>query len=159
MARQLRALGEQGVRRGPRPAIAANPAGLTRRETEVLRLLSVGLTNAKIAAQLGLSTRTVDNHVSATLRKLGGRTRGDASAQAAPLGLTGPSSPPLAADGNHPPPDGLGRKFTGTRKAQIWLICASASVQEPLALRMRNRQGGCGLCFRPCFGGFGLVRA
>ena len=93
VARRLRALGELGVRRGPRPATAANPAGLTRREAEVLRLLAAGLSNARIAAQLGLSARTVDNHVSATLRKLGVRTRSEASARAAGLGLTGRTSP------------------------------------------------------------------
>ena len=87
VARRLRALGEQGVRRGPRPATAANPAGLTRREAEVLRLLAAGLSNAKIAAQLGLSARTIDNHVSATLRKLGVRTRTEAAAQAERLSL------------------------------------------------------------------------
>jgi DNA-binding NarL/FixJ family response regulator len=89
VARRLRALGERGVRRGPRSATTANPGGLTRRETEVLRLLTAGLSNAKIAARLGLSGRTVDNHVSAILRKLGVRTRGEAGAQAAGLGLTG----------------------------------------------------------------------
>jgi DNA-binding CsgD family transcriptional regulator/tetratricopeptide (TPR) repeat protein len=87
VARRLRALGEQTVPRGPRPATAANPAGLTRREVEVLRLLAAGLSNAKIAARLGLSDRTVDNHVSAILRKLGVRTRGEAGAQAETLGL------------------------------------------------------------------------
>jgi DNA-binding CsgD family transcriptional regulator len=87
VARRLRALGEQGVRRGPRPATAANPAGLTRREAEVLRLLAAGLSNAKIAAQLGLSGRTVDAHVSAILRKLDARTRREASAHAEALGL------------------------------------------------------------------------
>ena len=87
VARQLRALGEQGVRRGPRPATAANPAGLTRRETEVLRLLAAGLSNTEMAARLVLSGRTVDNHVSAIFRKLGARTRREAAAQAEMLGL------------------------------------------------------------------------
>ena len=87
VARRLRALGEQSVRRGPRPATAANPAGLTSREAEVLGLLAAGLSNAKIAAQLGLSDRTVDNHVSAILRKLGVRTRREAGPQAERLGL------------------------------------------------------------------------
>jgi DNA-binding CsgD family transcriptional regulator len=97
VARRLRALGEQGVRRGPRPTTAANPAGLTRRETQVLRLLAAGLSNAKIAAQLGLSGRTVDNHVSAILRKLGTHTRGEASARAQ-LGLSGQSSPASSSE-------------------------------------------------------------
>jgi DNA-binding CsgD family transcriptional regulator/tetratricopeptide (TPR) repeat protein len=89
VARRLRALGEHGVRRGPRRATAQNPAGLTRREAEILGLVAAGLSNTEIAARLVLSDRTVDTHVSAILRKLGVRTRGEASAQAARLGLTG----------------------------------------------------------------------
>jgi DNA-binding NarL/FixJ family response regulator len=87
VARRLRALGEQGVRRGPRPATAANPAGLTHREAQVLRLMTAGQSNTEIAARLVLSGRTVDNHVSAILRKLGVRTRGEAAAQAERLSL------------------------------------------------------------------------
>jgi DNA-binding CsgD family transcriptional regulator len=64
----------------------ANPAGLTSRETEVLGLLAARLSNAQIAERLGLSGRTVDNHVSAILRKLGVRTRREAGAQAERLG-------------------------------------------------------------------------
>jgi DNA-binding CsgD family transcriptional regulator len=82
VTRRLRALGEQGLPRGPRPATAANPAGLTSREAEVLELLGAGLSNAQIAALLRLSGRTVDNHVSAILRKLGVRNRGEAVAEA-----------------------------------------------------------------------------
>jgi len=74
------------MRRGPRPATAANPAGLTRREAEVLGLLAAGLSNAQIAARLSLSGRTADNHVSAVLRKLAVRTRREAVAQAETLG-------------------------------------------------------------------------
>ena len=55
---------------------------LTSREAEVLGLLAAGLSNAQIADRLGLSGRTVGNHVSAILRKLGVRTRGEAGAQA-----------------------------------------------------------------------------
>ena len=76
--------------RGPRPGTAANPAGLTSRETEVLGLVAAGLSNTEIATRLVLSGRTVDNHVSAILRKLGARTRGEASAHAAQLGLATP---------------------------------------------------------------------
>jgi DNA-binding NarL/FixJ family response regulator len=43
--------------------------------------------NVDIADRLVLSTRTVDHHVSAILRKLGVGTRGEAAAEAARLGL------------------------------------------------------------------------
>ena len=96
VARRLRALGEQGIPRGPRAATAANPAGLTRREAEVLQLVAAGLSNTDIAAQLVVSDRTVDNHVSAIFRKLGARTRGEASARAVRLGLAGSAGDEVA---------------------------------------------------------------
>lgn len=43
---------------------------LTERETEVLRLVAKGLTARQIGTRLGLSHRTVENHVQSTLRKL-----------------------------------------------------------------------------------------
>jgi DNA-binding NarL/FixJ family response regulator len=43
---------------------------LTARETEVLRLVAKGLTARRIADRLGLSHRTVENHVQNVLRKL-----------------------------------------------------------------------------------------
>ena len=78
-------------RAGPRPNTRANPAGLTARELEVLALIAQGLRNAEIAERLVVSTKTVDHHVSAILRKLGVRTRGAAAVEAARLGLTAPS--------------------------------------------------------------------
>jgi DNA-binding CsgD family transcriptional regulator len=85
--RSLRDVGVHAVPRGPRPRTLANPAQLTARELEVLRLLEEGLRNADIAERLFLSRRTVDHHVSAILRKLDARTRGEAVARAARLGL------------------------------------------------------------------------
>jgi DNA-binding CsgD family transcriptional regulator/tetratricopeptide (TPR) repeat protein len=73
--------------RGPRAATRENPAGLTRRELDVLVLLAQGLRNGEIATRLFLSTRTVDHHVSAILRKLQVRSRAEASAVAVQLGL------------------------------------------------------------------------
>lgn len=43
---------------------------LTERETQVLRLVATGLSSKQIAARLGLSYRTVQNHVQNTLDKL-----------------------------------------------------------------------------------------
>jgi DNA-binding NarL/FixJ family response regulator len=53
----------------------------------VLVLVAQGLRNAEVAGRLVLSEKTVDHHVSAILRKLDVRTRGEASAEAARLGL------------------------------------------------------------------------
>ncbi|GAB4505595.1 MAG: response regulator transcription factor [Anaerolineales bacterium] len=60
---------------------------LTERETDVLRLLARGLTNAEIAAQLHLSEGTVRNHVSAILEKLGVSDRTQAAVIAIQHGL------------------------------------------------------------------------
>jgi len=76
-----------GGSRGPRRATRENPAGLTRRELDVLRLVADGLTNREIAARLVLSDRTVDHHVAAILRKLRVKTRAEASAHAVRLGV------------------------------------------------------------------------
>jgi DNA-binding CsgD family transcriptional regulator/tetratricopeptide (TPR) repeat protein len=90
VARKLRERGARGVPRGPRPRTRENPAGLTARELEVLGLLTEGLRNTDIAKRLVVSEKTVDHHVSAILRKLDARTRGEAVAQAGRLGLTRP---------------------------------------------------------------------
>lgn len=87
VARRLRQRGELRVTRGPRPSTRDNPAGLTRRELEVLGLLGDGLRNTEIAARLVVSARTVEHHVSTILRKLGVQTRTQAAAEARRLGL------------------------------------------------------------------------
>ena len=63
-------------------APAGNPGGLTDRELEVLRHLSAGATNKAIAAELVLSVRTVDRHVSNIFTKLGVSSRAAATAYA-----------------------------------------------------------------------------
>jgi DNA-binding CsgD family transcriptional regulator/tetratricopeptide (TPR) repeat protein len=78
--------------RGPRRSTLANPAGLTRREQEVLDVLATGASNPAIAARLHLSERTVAHHVSAILAKLGARNRLTAIERARSKGL-------LAQDG------------------------------------------------------------
>ena len=87
VARRLRARGATGLTRGPRRGTRRTPGGLTAREVDVLRLVAEGLRNADIADRLFVSPRTVDHHVAALLRKLQARTRGEAVASAAQLGV------------------------------------------------------------------------
>jgi DNA-binding NarL/FixJ family response regulator len=87
VTQRLRERGVRGLTREPRAETQENPAGLTPRELDVIRLLADGLRNAAIADRLVISPRTVDHHVSAILRKLQARTRGEAVARAGELQL------------------------------------------------------------------------
>lgn len=73
------------------PTVEAEPAQpvLTPRETEVLRLVAKGLAAKQIATRLGLSHRTVENHVQATLRKLQLANRVELTRYAIAEGLDG----------------------------------------------------------------------
>lgn len=65
---------------------------LTKRELEVLRLLSAGETNKQIAASLVVSVRTVDRHVSNIYVKLGVSSRAAATSYAHQHGLVRPAT-------------------------------------------------------------------
>ena len=56
------------------------PAGLTRREAEVLRLIAGGLSNREVADVLSLSEKTVENHLTSAYGKIGADNRAAASA-------------------------------------------------------------------------------
>ncbi|MFN8232093.1 MAG: response regulator transcription factor [Actinomycetota bacterium] len=62
-------------------------ATLTPREHEILILLSEGSTIQQVAHRLGISPKTVETHVAKLYRKLDVRTRVQAVARAASLGL------------------------------------------------------------------------
>jgi DNA-binding NarL/FixJ family response regulator len=66
---------------------AAGVAGLTGRETEVLRLVAAGKTNRAIADELAISEKTIARHVSNIFMKLGVSTRAAATAYAFKRGL------------------------------------------------------------------------
>lgn len=95
VVRRMRDLGIRNVPRGARATTRANPAGLTTRELDVLRLIAQGLRNSQIADQLVVSAKTVDHHVSSVLTKLGVASRNAAAREAVRLGIQDgePSAP------------------------------------------------------------------
>ncbi len=68
------------ARRDPTPrAREARPGGLSRRELEVLRLVSDGKTAGEIASQLFISTRTAEHHIQNIYTKIGVSNRAAAT--------------------------------------------------------------------------------
>ncbi|MFE3225999.1 HD domain-containing phosphohydrolase [Nocardia sp. NPDC059228] len=79
-----------GHRRSRRPA---RPSGLTPRETEVLINVAWGRSNREIANALGVSEKTVRNHVEHIYSKIGVTNRVGASLFATQHGMVSPVSP------------------------------------------------------------------
>lgn len=73
----------------PRAAVALLPGapGLTDRQRQVLSLVANGSANREIAAQLGISERTVETHLTATFSRIGVSDRQSAAAWATDHGL------------------------------------------------------------------------
>jgi DNA-binding NarL/FixJ family response regulator len=72
---------------GQRAPKMTRPAGLSERETEVVRLLARGLRTKQVAARLGISTKTADRHVQNAYAKIGVSTRAGATLFAMQHGL------------------------------------------------------------------------
>lgn len=76
-----------GALTGPRPNTSEVEAPLTKRESEVLRHLSLGQTNKEIAEALDISYETVKEHVQHVLKKIGVTDRTQAAVWAVRKGL------------------------------------------------------------------------
>jgi DNA-binding CsgD family transcriptional regulator/pimeloyl-ACP methyl ester carboxylesterase len=66
---------------------ASPPAGLSRREAEVLRLVAAGRSNREIGEKLAISLNTVDRHVSNIYDKIGASNRAEAASFAVRNGI------------------------------------------------------------------------
>lgn len=106
LIRAIRAVADGGIYVDPRVAgklvstlipARSTPASalatLSEREAAVLRLIAQGYTNKEIAAQLGLSVKTVETYKARSMEKLGLRSRVDIVRTASERGwLTSPGS-------------------------------------------------------------------
>lgn len=72
------------------PRLALTDQGVTERETEVLALVSRGLSNDEIAERLVISPKTVKHHIASLLRKLQARDRTQLVIAAYDTGLVQP---------------------------------------------------------------------
>ena len=97
---------------GPAPAaaLALRPTVLSRREGEIMEMLSHGLTGEQVAQRLVLSVQTVKTHIRNAMLKLEACTRVHAIAIAIRRGyITGPSALALPADADALQPVPAGR--------------------------------------------------
>ena len=87
MKQEMRTAGIRNIPRGIRETTRSNPAQLTTRQVDVLKLLHAGLQNKEIAGKLYISAKTVDHHISAILFKLDVNSRTRAVSEAIRLGI------------------------------------------------------------------------
>jgi DNA-binding CsgD family transcriptional regulator len=64
-------------------------ARLTPTEERIAALVAAGRSNPEVAAELGLTRKTVEWHLSRVYRKLGARSRDDLARLAPPVGRAG----------------------------------------------------------------------
>ncbi len=84
---------------GQRVPRIERPAGLTERETEVVRLLARGLQTKQVARELAIATKTADRHIQNAYAKMGVSTRAGATLFAMQHGLMAWGELPIARPG------------------------------------------------------------
>jgi DNA-binding NarL/FixJ family response regulator len=104
---RVRALARRDHIRLPTSRPGADPGnrteyGLTARESEILALVTAGLTNPAIADELVISPKTVSVHVSHILAKLDVATRTEAASLAVQAGLVMPLHLPTQRTSERP---------------------------------------------------------
>ncbi|WP_170971075.1 helix-turn-helix transcriptional regulator [Ilyomonas limi] len=87
LKQEMRNSGIKNIPRGIRASTRSNAALLTGREMDILQLLKEELHNKEIAAQLYISAKTVDHHISSILFKLDADSRSKAVTEAVRLGI------------------------------------------------------------------------
>lgn len=87
LKQEMRTAGIRKIPRGMRDTTRSNPAQLTTRQVDVLKLLQNGLQNKEIAGKLFISAKTVDHHISAILFKLDVNSRTKAVTEGVRLGI------------------------------------------------------------------------
>ena len=87
MKQEMRNAGIKNIPRGIRQSTRSNIALLTGREMDILQLLKEDLQNKEIAAQLFISPKTVDHHISSILFKLDADSRSKAVTEAVRRGI------------------------------------------------------------------------
>jgi DNA-binding CsgD family transcriptional regulator len=115
--------------------IVANAYGLTARERRVTELVAQGLPTAALAAQLHLSTYTIQDHLKAIFEKLGVSSRGELVAR---LFLDRPSGRRPFGGQRLRPDASAPRLMTGSRTAPLSAATPPsadrASASSPVAL-------------------------
>ena len=71
-------LGQEGLNEQVEIQTTSTRGKISKREMDVLLQVKDGLRNPEIAERLGLSTKTVENHVRSILQKLGAKNRTEA---------------------------------------------------------------------------------
>lgn len=82
----------EGLESAPRTMATGNHHVLSHREIEVLTLVAYGLPDKQIAGRLGISTFTVNKHVSAILEKMQASSRTEAGVRAIVDGFVQPKA-------------------------------------------------------------------